>query len=830
MLDVYVGKSKEITKVYREEDSLYLVSEAYRYRIKPVSDRIVRITMTGRERFLESDSPGVNHKGGYSDWTYEESDSNVRLIMSDLSVLIQKESAHLTYLDATGKVLLKEQEKNPKTLEEFTSYRLLEDGAVEKEIIRTADGNKEVIKAADRVAGEQLYHTRMWLTFQEEEHLYGLGQHEEGISNLRGQTVYVHQENRKIAIPMLVSDKGYGILMDTYSPMIFQDTVYGSYLYTEGDRELDFYFMNGGSPEGVVRGYRFLTGKAAMLPKWAFGYIQSQERYESQEEILQIAAEYRRRGLGLDGIVLDWMSWEDGMWGQKSFDVNRFPDPTGMMNTLHDSDVHFMISIWPNMDEKCENYKEFKEANLLLPGSNVYNAFEKAGRELYWKQVNEALFVYGIDAWWCDSSEPYTPSWNHLHRTEPSKMYEEYVKEVSDHIPAYLTNAFSLYHARSIYEGQRKTMTGQLQAGEATSRAEDIPKDTSEDGKEPANKVKGFHEKRVCNLTRSAYTGQQRYGTIMWSGDTAATWDTYRKQIVAGLMFCACGLPYWTADVGAFFVKNGCQWYWQGDYPEGLADPAYQELYVRWYQWCCFLPMFRCHGTDVRRELWAFTGLFYDALVKTNRLRYRLMPYIYSCAGKVWLQDDSIIRFLGFEFPEDPVAADCTDQYMFGESIMVCPVTEAAPGTGKNTDSLKNMRRVYLPKGSGWYNYYTKKYYDGGQWIDVLAPIDEIPLFVKAGSILPLSYESEGHIADRTANQAEIELEIYPGKDVSYLLYEDAGDGYEYEKGDYVLRNLMWNEESKVYSVQVVHGDISRSYVTDIKKVETIKEKQHIKE
>lgn len=325
--------------------------------------------------------------------------------------------------------------------------------------------------------------------------------------------------------------------------------------------------------DGVVRLYRYLTGKAVLLPKWAYGYIQSCERYETAEELVQTAKEYRTRDIGLDGIVLDWLSWGEGLWGQKTFDKECFPDPEEMLRKLHEMQVHFMISIWPNMDERSSNYREFKEKGLLLPASNVYNAFSEEGRALYWKQVEEGLFCHGIDSWWCDSSEPYTPEWNYKYRPEPAKLYGEYINTTKDHMPMWALNGFGLFHAKALYEGQRR-----------------------------AQEKYGV-EKRVLNLTRSSYTGQQRYGTILWSGDTEASWETFRKQIAAGLNFSAAGLPYWTTDIGAFFVKSGHQWFWQGEYPKGAEDLGYRELYVRWSQWACFLPVFRAHGTDCRREL-----------------------------------------------------------------------------------------------------------------------------------------------------------------------------------------------------------------------------------
>ncbi len=771
MMNAMPRKSCCITNAERNGECLFLYSERGMHRIEPKAAGIVRITYTEREDFSKREKPGVIRNAIWKDWEFYEDADTVEYRSQKLRIVIQKESASFAYYNGDGVLLLRERDKESKELEEFQSYELAgEEGTVIEKVI-TPDGTKEVIKEATRVKGEKFFHTRLHLQWQDEEALYGLGQHEEGFMNLRGKTVYVHQANRKIAVPVLLSSLGYGILTDTYAPMIFQDNEQGSYLYTEADDELDFYFINGDNPDGVIKGYRFLTGKASMLPKWAFGYLQSQERYETQDEILEVVGEYRKKGIGLDGIVLDWFSWEDGLWGQKSFDASRFPDPSEMLRKLHEMDAHFMISVWPTMDEKSENYKEFKEKKLLLPGSNAYNVFSEKGRELFWKQVKEGLFCHGIDAWWCDSSEPFTPEWNHMYRPEPAKLYAEYLETTRDHMPVWLTNAYALYHAMTLYEGQREEQT-------TTDK-----------------------EKRVVNLTRSGYTGQQRYGTILWSGDTEASWDTLKKQVAAGLNFCATGLPFWTTDIGAFFVKPGYQWFWQGDYVNGTEDMGYRELYVRWFQWACFLPIFRAHGTDCRRELWAFGEPgepFYDALLAINRLRYRLLPYIYSLAGVVWLEDDSMMKPLGFAFPKDRQVLDCKDQFLFGDRLMVCPVTEPMY-YGVNSEKLSGVakrRTVYLPEGERWYDFWTEECYEGGQWIDADAPLEKIPVYVREGSIVPM-YREEC-IPKSAAEIPEyddcLEYRVYKGKDAEFLLYEDAGDGYGYERGEYTLKRIRWNE------------------------------------
>lgn len=777
MLDVTKEKDRRIERVERMDNSLFLYSEAGIHRLEPKNDRTVRISFTVEENFRQEKKPGVICREVYGNWNMEEDSSHVSLLLEHVRIVVDKMTGSYCYYDGDGKLMLKERDRDSKVLEAFTTYRL-EENSIRTEKVETPDGVKEVVREAAKVPDGKSYHTRLYLEWGDNEALYGLGQHEEGYGSLRGQTVYVHQANRKIAIPMLVSTLGYGILTDTYSPMIFSDTIEGSYLYTEADPEMDYYFMNGGSMDGVVGEYRFLTGKASLLPRWAFGYIQSQERYETQKEILEVAEKYRKKGIGLDGIVLDWCSWEGDKWGQKTMDAVRFPNPGEMVEKLHDEHVHFMISVWPNMAENTENYREFQEHKLLLPGTTIYNALLEEGRAIYWKQLREGLLIHGIDAWWCDNSEPITPEWNHVERVEPAVMYVEYCRMAGEHLPAESTNAFALYHAQSIYEGQRTS-----------------------------------NEKRVVNLTRSAYTGQQRYGAILWSGDIEATWETLRKQVAAGLHFCASGLPFWTMDIGAFFVKRGNLWYWKGDYPDTYEDLGYRELFVRWYQWGAFLPVFRGHGTDCRRELWQFENdglLFYDALLSVNRLRYELLPYIYSYAGLCWLENQSLMRLLAFVWPEDVIVRNITDQYLFGNEIMVCPVLQPMyyESGSRSLHGTKLSRRIYLPAGNGWYDYWTDTYYEGGQWLDTDAPIDRIPLFIREGSIIP----KVGYAQSTEETGTKLEITVYSGKDTAFTLYEDAGDGYDYEQGKYSVRRLVWTQEKGQLTVKREEENVRTAY------------------
>lgn len=802
MLHAVKEKSSEIVRAERRDDRLYLYSEAGMYRLEPKDSGTLRITYTQRDHFSSEEKPGVVFRQVYAGWEYWENAEEIGLGMEQLSIVINRKTGSFAYYDGQGSRLLKEREEDSRSLEEFTVYRTLEEGTrVEKEA--TPDGVKDVVKEAARISAGKSFHTRLYLEWAEEEAVYGLGQQEEGFGSLRGQTVYLHQANRKIAVPMLVSTLGYGILVDTYSPMIFSDTIYGSYLYTEADPEMDYYFMNGGTMDGVIRKYRMLTGKVSLLPGWAYGYIQSQERYETAAEILDIVKEYRRRGIGLDGIVLDWCSWEENQWGQKTFDPVRFPDPAGMIEELHDNQVHFMISVWPNMGEDTDNYREFREKGLLLPACNIYNALCPQGRELYWEQIRRGLFSHGVDAWWCDSSEPFTPEWNHVRRPEPSGMYQEYCQMAGYHLPAEKMNAYSLYHAQAIYEGQRRDQERQRAQGEQGDQKKRKDQDQ-----------KVSREKRVVNLTRSAYTGQQRYGTILWSGDIEASWETLRRQVAAGLHFSASGLPFWTVDIGAFFVKRGNMWFWKGEYDQGTQDLGYRELFVRWYQWGCFLPIFRGHGTDCRRELWHFDNVqdaaFYDGLLDANRLRYKLLPYIYSLAGNCWLEDGSMIRLLSFAYPKDPEVWNITDQYLFGNEIMVCPVLHPMyyEKGSLSLSGIPKTRRVYLPGGSGWYDYWTNAWFEGGQWIDAQAPIEKIPLFIREGSILPVAgFDAAGDcFGGNTLSVQEAcgqrNIMIYSGADGAFSFYEDAGDGYGYERGEFLVTDMEWNERERKLSVR----------------------------
>ena len=767
---------RNVTHVERRGDILVLTSDYGTLFLEPKTEAIIRVTFSTQNKISDKEKPGVIYDGSFSDWTYEEGDDFIRLFLPFLTVHIKRANAAISFYDSDNKLIFAENQDNPRDFEEFDTYRLA-DVEQKTKTIQTADGVKEVVEEPLKVFAGKSYHARFQFELQDEA-LYGLGQQEKGFGSLRGKNLYIHQANRKIAASFFTSTKGYGILVDTYSPMIFNDNQNGTYIYVEADKELDYYFIYGEANtrntrevsnvtgekivglanssntgmNNVIRGYRLLTGKATLLPKWAFGYVQSQERYETQDEILAVARRCRKEGFGIDCIVLDWMSWKGNEWGQKSYDETRFPDPSKMIKELHEQHVHFMISIWPTMAKGTDNHDEFAKRNLFLPACTVYNALSKEARCLYFDQLKRTHFGYGTDAWWCDSSEPITPEWNHSFRQEEGAVFQDYCREMGLRVPYEYTNSYPLYHAMGIYENQRKAMA-------------------------EGNKT----EKRVCNLTRSSYTGQQRYGTVMWSGDTSASWENLRDQVAVGLHFSASGMPFWTMDIGAFFVKKGNTWYWNGRYDECANNKGYCELYVRWYQFGAFLPMFRAHGTDFRREPWTFEGEFREALLKANRLRYSLMPYIYSEAGKVWHDDNSMIKFLAFDFTKDKKTWNIIDQFMFGESIMVCPVLKPMyyDEDGNVLKDISKKRKVYFPEGCDWYDFYTEKKYEGGSCAEVDAPLDVIPIFVRSGSLVPVRKP-----ALSTQEQTdEINFRCFAenGAKATYNFYDDEGDGYDYE-------------------------------------------------
>ena len=744
--------------------------------LTPYSDSIIRVRYALTQEFsvkpslMIVDSPSLP-----TSFDLSETDESIVVSTPKLSIQINRQTGAFTYLDGSGLLLTKEPDRGGKTLMPVDVVKSVFDETAEAQIRKDADGVHAATTAVKQIVDRQAFHTKLEFEWMPGEALYGLGSHEEGMMNLRGQHQYLYQQNMKAVVPVLLSTRGYGILLDSYSLMTFHDDAFGSYLWTDVDEELDYYFIYGPEFDQIVQGIRQLTGKAPMLPRWAFGYIQSKERYVSQTELIDVVREYRKRGLPLDCIVQDWKSWPRDLWGQKTLDPERFPDPNEMTSEIHQLNAHMMISIWPNMNPGGDNWREMRDQGYLLGNQGTYDAFQEKARALYWKQANDGLFAHGIDAWWCDCTEPFQADWKGAFEPEPEERLRIDTEEAKRYLDPEYISAYSLLHSQGIYEGQRKVNA----------------------------------DKRVVNLTRSAYAGQQRYATITWSGDVSATWDTLRKQIADGLNFCATGMPYWTVDIGAFFVKNDPNlWFWSGDFDLGVADMGYRELYVRWFQYAAFLPMFRAHGTDTPREIWRFGSpgdAMYEALVKFLRLRYRLMPYIYSLAGQITQDGYTMLRALPFDFRADPASYNIGDQFMFGPAFLVNPVTTPMYFSAGSTEieGTSKTRAVYLPLESDWYDFWTGQRYAGGQTICADAALDTMPLYVRSGSIVPIGPDIT--YTDERPN-APLELHIYPGQDDSFTLYEDEGDNYNYEQGQFSLIRLSWDDTVRRFTVHERQG------------------------
>jgi alpha-D-xyloside xylohydrolase len=750
-------------------DGLTICTDAGLLALTPRTNRTVRVRFTLEDSFsqqpsltvipVSADAPNVP-------FSVVEDRDRIVISTNAMSIEVARETAALTYRTIDGTLLTREPARGGKTLTPVQVLRSEFDGATPHESRENVDGVRIDVDGIRQVVDRTAFHTKLEFCFADGEALYGLGSHEEGMFNLRGQHQYLYQQNLKVAVPVLVSTRGYGVFLDCTSLVTFHDDAFGSYLWSDVARELDYYVMLGPSFDQVVAEFRALTGPAPMLPRWAFGYVQSKERYESQGDLLAVAREYRRRGLPLDCIVLDWKSWTGHAWGQKSLDPVRFPDPLGMTRELHALGVRLMVSIWPTMRPGGDDWRELVDRGQLLGNQATYNAFDPAARATFWCQADRGLFSHGIDAWWSDCTEPFEADWAGAVKPEPEERLRINTDEAKRYLDPELINAYSLVHSQGLYEGQRSVC----------------------------------REKRVMNLTRSAFPGQQRFATVTWSGDVSASWETLRRQIADGLNFCATGMPYWTTDVGGYFAARRPElWFWAGDFDDGVDDLGYRELYLRWFQYAAWLPMLRSHGTDTPREIWRFGSpgeTTYDALVHALRRRYRLLPYIYSLAGWTTQRAYTMLRSLPFDFPDDVRTHGLGDQFLLGPAFLVCPVSTPmayAPGS-RPLDGASLTRRVYLPAGADWFDLATDELLGGGQEIHAAAPLERIPVFVRAGSIVPMGPDQDH--ADVAPNEM-LEVHVYPGRDTTFTLYEDAGDGYGYEAGEFATVELAWDEEAR---------------------------------
>jgi alpha-D-xyloside xylohydrolase len=610
-------------------------------------------------------------------------------------------------------------------------------------------------------AGKNTYSVRQAFMLEKNEAIYGLGQQQNGKMNQRGQKVYLSNQNMKVCIPFIQSVKGYGVFWDNYSPTTFTDNLQETSFDSEIGNCSDYYFMWGGSGDGVVEQMRDLTGQASMMPLWTYGYNQSRERYKTQEELLDVVKKYRDLKVPLDGIVQDWQYWgKDSLWNSMSFDPATFPDPKGMVDRVHALKAHLFIVAWPGFGPLTRQYTEFKEKNMLInfdtwpPNGGVkpYDPYNPASHDIYWNYLNKGIFSLGIDGWWLDSSEP-----DHINIQDKDFDQPTYLGSFRSVI-----NAFPLEHVGGVYNSQRKTTS----------------------------------EKRVTIFTRSAFAGQQRYAANTWSGDVVSTWPTLKRQVPAALNFSLVGIPYWNGDIGGFFAGA----FKQGG---GAKNPEFQELYTRWLQFAAFTPMMRSHGTDIPREIYQFGqpgDKTYDVLAKFINLRYSLLPYIYSTAWDVTHHSGSIMRALFMDFKQDKQVYDIGSQYMFGKSIMVSPVTNAG----------LQEQAVYLPAGALWYDFWTGKTEDGGKSITTATPIDIMPLYVKAGAIIPWGPKVQFAEEKKWNN---LEIRVYPGADGDFTLYEDENDNYNYETGKYTEIMFHWDNKSRSLTLGKKKGDFTGSLI-----------------
>jgi len=604
---------------------------------------------------------------------------------------------------------------------------------------------------------------RQAFLLDKDEAIYGLGQHQKGMMNQRLQKLFLRQDNMQICIPFFQSVKGYGVFWDNYAATTFVDNWQETSFESEVGDCADYYFMYGGNADGVVAQMRGLTGQAPMFPQWAFGFWQSRERYKSQFETVGVVQKYRDLKVPLDGIVQDWQYWstDDAYWNSTEFGNPGFPNPKAMIDSIHQLNAHIIISVWPSFGPKTAIYQELKKKDMLLnfttwpptSGDRPYDPYNPEARDIYWSYMNKHIFSLGMDGWWLDSSEP-----DHMDPKDQDFDNRTWLGSYRK-----VVNAFPLMTVGGVSAHQRATTS----------------------------------DKRVFILTRSAFAGQQRYGATSWSGDVVSRWDVLRKQISGGLNLSLCAIPYWNSDIGGFF---------SGRYKQGVKDVGFQELYVRWFQFGAFCPMFRSHGTDAPREIYNFGGKgdwAYDVQEKFINLRYRLLPYIYSTSWEVTANASTMMRALAMDFARDKKVWDIDNEYLFGKSFLVCPVTEShyvREDNGNQRTDFDSVRsqKIYLPEGTDWTDFWTGERVKGGQELTRNVPIDIMPLYVKAGSIVPMGpvvqYANE-------KKPAELEIRIYEGADGAFTLYEDENDNYNYEKGVFSTLSMKWNNQSKVLMI-----------------------------
>ena len=728
----------------------------------------LRVLKTPAGKTVEKNSISVIAKPEKSGIKISTSDNGDIVMKSNsLIVTLNQKNGTMTYAKADGTILLKELENN----KAFTPFN---------------------------DAGKSTYTVYQGFQTDKEEGLYGLGQLQNGQMMQRNMTKELIQGNIEDVSPIFQSTKGYGVFWDNYSATTYTDNEKEtSFSSIVGDC-IDYYFMYGGSADGIIAQIRELTGEVPMMPLWSYGFMQSKERYKSQDETVGIVKKYRELGIPLDCIIQDWQYWGNNyLWNAMDFQNPLFYNPKEMIDSIHGMNAHMMISIWSSFGPATKPYRALDPKGLLFnietwpqsgiegwppnmeypSGVRVYDAYSPEARDIYWNHLNKGIFQLGMDGWWMDSTEP-----DHFNWKDSDFDHQTYLGSYRS-----VRNAYPIMTVGGVYDHQRA--------------------ETS--------------DKRVIILTRSGFLGQQRYGSNVWSGDVQSSWDMFRKQITAGLNFSLTGMPHWNSDLGGFFAGS----YNTNGSTSATKNPMYQELYVRWVQFGAFCPMMRSHGADTPREFFWYGKAgepVYDALVDAVKLRYSLMPYLYSTAWDVSHNQSTFMRALFMDFINDKKTWNIGNEYMFGKAILVAPVLHAQYTPEQKQDLLKENEgwgqvkkdngtaiwsvdftqpkdmEVYLPSGCKWYDYWTNEYYEGGQNLKVTTTLNKIPLFVRAGSIIPIGPDVQYTNEKKWDN---LIINVYPGADGTFTLYEDEGDNYNYESGAYTEIPMKWNDTSHTLTI-----------------------------
>jgi alpha-D-xyloside xylohydrolase len=702
-----------VVAVQQQADGAIFPMKIGTLRLQICSDSIIHVLYSPTASFPPGRPDPVVIKTSWptAKFTMQSDDDSVTLATAQLKIVVTRKDGAITYRDSAGNQLVQEATRK---------------------------------LTAVKVNGEDTYHAESFVNiYGSHEALYGLGQHQAGVWNYRGESVAISQDNSNISIPFLVSSNGYGIYWNNDSRSRFNNR-FANYLYISSEVAdvIDYYFFYGPELDKVIADYRDLTGQAPLFGKWAYGFWQCKNRYKSQEEILGVARKYRELHIPVDNIVQDWFWWDRK--GEFVFNKN-YPDPKGMIDELHRENFHLMISIWPFFEPGSANYDfmdkqgwfidkfKFAKPPYHADAMAVYDATNPEARKFYWEQVDKGLFSIGADAWWMDTTEPETEG-----QEENIQLGHKLAIGSGDRY----VNAYPLLDTGAVYDGQRA----------ASDR------------------------KRVYILSRSAFAGSQRNAVTAWSGDINSDWLSFRRQIPAGLNFALSGIPYWTTDIGGFVFGNP-------------TDPAFRELFVRWFQFGTFNPILRVHGTrhPDENELWSYGPEAQKILVSFDRLRYRLLPYTYSLAWMTTNSSYTPMRPLVMDFRTDVRAQNTGDEFMYGPAFLVNPVTEPDA----------TSRSVYLPEAK-WYDFWTGSQTKGGQIVQAAAPMERLPLYVKESSIIPLGPDEEWS----TQKPADpIELRVYRGKDGDFTLYEDENDNYDYEKGVYATIPLHWDESHQSLTI-----------------------------